>query len=563
MPGTNLTRAEADARSALLRVRSYRVELDLTGTGPTFGSTTVLRFACREPGAATFVDLVAAQVHEITLNGRPVDPAERYTDGRIHLTDLSAENELRVVADGHYMNTGEGLHRSVDPVDQRTYLFTHFEVPDARRVFATFEQPDLKGRFTFIVTAPRDWTVFSNSPTPEPDPVSEFASVWRFAETPPISTYVTAVVAGPYHVVRDTYRAKSGQVVPLAVACRASMASHLDATEILTVTKQGFDHYLELFDRPYPFAKYDQIFVPEYNLGAMENVGCVTVREEFIFRSRVTEARRSARANTLLHELAHMWFGDLVTMRWWDDLWLKESFATYVSVRCLAEATRWHAQAWTNFATDRKAWGYRQDQLPSTHPIVADIQDLQDVQVNFDGITYAKGAAVLRQLVAWVGTEAFFAGVRAYFDRHAWDSARLADLLAALTEASGRDLARWSRQWLTTAGPNTLRPEFTVTEAGRFASFAVRQEAPAEHPTLRSHRIAIGLYRRDGGRLVRARRVELDLSGARTEVPELVGEARPDLVLLNDDDLTYALIRLDPHSMATLARSIADIAESL
>jgi aminopeptidase N len=562
VPGTNLTRAEARERSGLVSAASYAVDLDFTGPGDTYRSTTVLRFSSAEVGAATFVDLVAPRVHDIVLNGVSLDPSTAYREGRIHLRDLAATNELRVVADCAYMNTGEGLHRTVDPVDGNVYLYTHFEVPEARRVFATFEQPDLKAPFTFTVTAPRTWTVLSNSPTPEPEPVSAAASVWRFAPTPPIATYLTAVVAGDYHVVRDTYAARSGQVVPLAVACRASAAAYLDPDEIFEVTKQGFDYYLETFARPYPFEKYDQIFVPEYNIGAMENAGCVTFREQYVFRSKVTEARRAARANTILHEMAHMWFGDLVTMRWWDDLWLKESFATYMGVRCQAEATRW-TDAWTTFANDHKANGQRQDRLPSTHPIVADIRDLEEVQINFDGITYSKGAAVLKQLVAWVGDTAFIDGVRRYFDRHAWGSTTLADLLAALEETSGRDLTDWSREWLQSAGPNTLRPEYEVDADGRFAGFAVLQSAPPEHPTLRSHRLAIGLYRRGGAGLTRVRRIELDVTGSRTEVPELLGERRPDLVLLNDDDLTYAAIRLDAHSMSTLMAAIGEFADSL
>jgi aminopeptidase N len=569
MPGTNLTRVEAAARGELLRIESYQVELDLSGSGEHFPSTTTIRFTATTPGAASFADLVAPRIRELTLNGRPLDPATVFVDGRIELPDLLADNELRVVADCAYMNTGEGLHRTVDPADKNTYLYTHFEIPEARRVFTTFEQPDLKASFAFTVTAPADWTVLSCSPTPDPEPAPGGMAIWRFAPTPRISTYLTAVAAGRYHLVQDSFTAASGQVVPLGVACRASLAPFLDPDDILEVTRQGFGYYLATFDQPYPFAKYDQIFVPEYNLGAMENVGLVTISEEYLFRSKVTDAAYQGRAETILHELAHMWFGDLVTMRWWDDLWLKESFATYVSLRCQAEVTRW-PHAWTVFANADKAWGMRQDQMPSTHPVVAEITDLDDVQLNFDGITYAKGAAVLKQLVAWVGADAFFAGMRTYFRRYAWGTTTLAELLAVLEQESGRDLGAWSRDWLCTAGPNTLRPEYTVDSDGRFTSFAVLQEAPAAHPTLRSHRIAIGLYGRAASagptgsdELVRRHRVELDIAGPRTEVPELIGQPRLDLVLLNDDDLTYAAVRLDPHSLSTVVSSVGGIADPL
>nr|AHE14614.1 aminopeptidase N [uncultured bacterium] len=561
VPGMNLTRDEARERARRLTVDSYDITLDLTSTGKTFGSTTVVRFSCSEPGGTTFVDLVAPRVHEITLNGRSLDPKAAFDGIRITLDGLAADNELRVAADCAYMNTGEGLHRFVDPVDGGTYLYTQFEVADARRVYACFEQPDLKATFTFTVTAPADWQVVSNSPTPEPEALREDVSTWRFTPTPRVSTYVTALVAGPYHVVRDVYR-NGGTEIPLGVFCRRSLAQFLDAEEILTVTKQGFDYFLGLFDYPYPFGKYDQLFVPEFNAGAMENAGCVTFLDDYVFRSKVTDASYERRAETILHEMAHMWFGDLVTMSWWDDLWLNESFATYASVVCQSETTRWR-HAWTTFANLEKTWAYRQDQLPSTHPIVADIRDLEDVEVNFDGITYAKGASVLKQLVAWVGREEFFEGVRRYFRRHEYGNTRLSDLLAALEETSGRDLSAWSAEWLETAGVNTLRPHLEVDADGVITAFGIGQEAPEQWPTLRSHRLAVGCYERTDAGLVCTRRVELDVVGPRTEVPELVGTRQPDLILLNDDDLTFAKVRLDDRSLATLTGAIGEFTDSL
>ncbi|GAA2389481.1 aminopeptidase N [Streptomyces glaucosporus] len=569
MPGTNLTRDEARERARLLEVDAYDIELDLSGAqeGGTFRSVTTVRFDAREAGDS-FIDLVAPTVHEVVLNGVPLDPAEVFADSRIALPGLVAgRNELRVVADCAYTNTGEGLHRFVDPVDQQAYLYTQFEVPDARRVFASFEQPDLKATFAFTVTAPEGWTVISNSPAPEPRD-----NVWRFEPTPRISTYITALIAGPYHSVHSVWESGKGdgRTVPLGVYCRPSLAEHLDADAIFEVTRQGFDWFEEKFGLPYPFAKYDQLFVPEFNAGAMENAGAVTIRDQYVFRSKVTDAAYETRAETILHELAHMWFGDLVTMEWWNDLWLNESFATYTSIACQAAApgSRW-PHAWTTFANSMKTWAYRQDQLPSTHPIMADIKDLDDVLVNFDGITYAKGASVLKQLVAYVGEDAFFRGVQTYFKRHAWGNTRLTDLLTALEETSGRDLRTWSRAWLETAGINVLRPEIATDDDGTITSFAVLQEAPAlpagakGEPVLRPHRIAIGSYALQDGRLVRTGRVELDVDGERTEVPELVGALRPDVILLNDDDLSYAKVRLDAESLATVTRHLGDFAESL
>ncbi len=563
MPGQNLTRDEAQRRAFLLSVDSYRVELDLAASETTFPSTTTVRFRCSEPGAETFADLVNATVHEVVLNGRTLDPGAVYADSRISLDDLQADNELRVVADCAYSRVGEGLHRFVDPVDGATYLYSQFEVPDARQMYTTFEQPDLKAAFELHVTAPGGWTVVSNAPTPPPEPVPGVAgvSVWRFAPTGPLSTYVTALVAGDYHAVRDVYTGPNGDI-PLGVFCRRSLAQHLDADDILEVTKQGFAFFEPLFDMAYPFDKYDQLFVPEYNMGAMENAGAVTLRDEYVYRSRQTAAAYEGRANTILHEMAHMWFGDLVTMRWWDDLWLNESFAEWAAHHSSAHATV-YTDAWTGFTNGRKNWAYKQDQQPSTHPIAADNEDLEAVEVNFDGITYAKGASALRQLVAWVGEDEFVAGLRTYFRRHAWGNTDLPDLLDALEEASGRELGSWAKEWLQTSGVNTMRPVFDVDDQGAYASFAIEQTAADLFPTLRRHRLAIGVYDRDGDRLVRRRRLELDVQGDRTEVPDLVGERRPDLLLLNDDDLTYTKIRLDDRSLATVVDGIADLADSL
>ncbi|MDT0165067.1 aminopeptidase N [Actinotalea sp. AC32] len=566
MPAENLTRAEARDRAAVVDVRSYDVALDLTTGDTTFASTTTVRFAGRA-GAATFVDLIAPVVHRVTLNGTDLDPALVVADSRILLEGLADENELVVVADCAYMNTGEGLHRFVDPVDGEVYLYSQFEVADSRRVFAVFEQPDLKATFRFTVTAPEHWTVISNSSTPEPVPAHDGAARWEFAPTPRLSSYVTAVVAGPYHRETGELTSSDGRTIPLGVLCRASLAQHLDAPDILDVTRAGFAFYEELFAMPYPFEKYDQIFVPEFNAGAMENAGAVTFLESYVFRSKVPEATVERRAVTILHELAHMWFGDLVTMRWWDDLWLNESFAEYASTLATAEATPWR-QAWTTFASMEKSWAYRQDQLPSTHPIVADIRDLEDVEVNFDGITYAKGASVLKQLVSWVGYEQFFAGVRAYFERHAWGNTQLRDLLVELEKTSGRDLGTWSGLWLERAGVTLLRPEVEVDDQGVITSFAVLQEAPAEHAHLRPHRLAVGGYdlveQPDGStRLERTLRVELDVDGERTEVAEMVGQERPALVLVNDDDLAYAKIRLDEQSLAVATDHLHAFGDSL
>ena len=562
MPGENLTRSEAQERRGVIDTRSYEIALDLTKGDEVFGSRSVVRFAGHE-GAATFIDLIARDVRQITLNGRDLDPAEVFHDSRIQLDGLAEENELVVDADCLYTNTGEGLHRFVDPVDGEVYLYSQFEVPDSRRVFAVFEQPDLKATFQFTVTAPAYWKVVSNSPTPEPITHDESkTATWGFAPTPRISSYITALVAGPYEEVRSELTNSEGRIIPLGVFARKSLWQHMDADYIFEKTRQGFAYYEEKFGYPYPFEKYDQLFVPEFNAGAMENAGAVTFTEVYVFRSKVTDAVKERRVVTILHELAHMWFGDLVTMKWWNDLWLNESFAEWASTIATAEATEW-TEAWTTFNAMEKTWAYRQDQLPSTHPVVAQINDLEDVQVNFDGITYAKGGSVLKQLAAWVGVDAFFAGVGAYFQKHAFSNTTLNDLLVELERTSGRDLSGWSKKWLETAGVNTLSPVIDEGADGLISRFAITQTAPADYPTIRPHRLGIGFYDLQDGALIRTHSLEIDVDGDLTEVPELKGFRRPDLVLLNDQDLAYAKIRLDDRSLATAIDHLADIADPL
>ncbi|GED97555.1 aminopeptidase N [Gordonia crocea] len=566
MTAPNLTRDQAAARRSVLTDVAYAIDLDLTdGAGKpgeqTFRSTTTIRFGAT-PGASTFVDLVAPQLISATLNGAPLVVDGYDEEVGLTLPDLAERNELVVVADCAYSNTGEGLHRFVDPADGAVYLYSQFETADAKRMFACFDQPDVKAVFDVTVTAPADWQVVSNGATASTTP-GDRGTVHVFAPTPLLSTYLVALIAGPYRRWTDTYSDEHG-TIDLGLFCRESLAPYMDEQRLFTETKQGFAFYHRNFGIPYAFGKYDQLFVPEFNAGAMENAGAVTFLEDYVFRSRVTNYLYERRAETVLHEMAHMWFGDLVTMAWWDDLWLNESFATFASVLCQAQATE-YTGAWTSFANVEKSWAYRQDQLPSTHPIAADIPDIAAVEVNFDGITYAKGASVLKQLVAYVGLEPFLAGLRDYFAAHKFANATFADLLAALERSSGRDLSEWGAQWLKTTGINVMRPDFEIGDDGTFTRFAILQEgaAPGAGET-RVHRMKVGIYGSDAdGKLVRRTVVELDIDGEHTEVDELVGVDAGELILLNDDDLTYASIRLDPDSLRVATERIADIADPM
>ncbi|MBW3603964.1 MAG: aminopeptidase N [Actinobacteria bacterium] len=571
-----LDRQDAADRADLLSDLAYDVELDLgDGRGETFRSTSTVRFTSATKGAATFIDLTAPEVLSVTLNGEEV-AADDYDGHRLHLMGLAAHNELVVVARCAFQRTGTGLHRFVDPADDAVYLHTQFEPFDAHTTYACFDQPDLKARFRLTVHAPSDWTVVSNEPVASRHTDEAGVDTWRFEATPPISTYITALVAGPLHaVVADE------TPVPMTLYCRASLARYLEPDEMFEIAGAGVEFYRRMFGHPYPFSKYDQLFVPEFNFGAMENAGCVTFSESYLFRSKVTDAERMARGATILHELAHMWFGNLVTMRWWGDLWLNESFATYVSFWALAEATRF-TDAWVQFVNSELTWAIRQDQLPTTHPIVADAHDTDTALNNFDGITYAKGALVLTQLVAWVGSDAFVDGLRDYFGRHAWGNATLDDFLTALEKTSGRALGRWARQWLQTTGVNTLELVTTTDDDGCYVAAEVRQHPPARHTgdrhgddgsgarhgdngdgQLRDQRIAIGLYDTDGDALVHRTTAELDVTGARTPVPTIVGHPVAALALPNDGLRSYAKVRLDDGSLDTLREHLGTIREPL
>lgn len=579
MSGSNLTRTEAEERKSVVTGPvHYAVSLDLTQGAKDFISKSTITFDAR-PGETTFVDLIADAVSSIDLNGESLDPQICFADSRIELPALSDHNVLTVVSTCQYSTTGEGLHRSVDPADGNVYLYSQFEVPDARRVYAVFDQPDIKATFDFDVNAPQSWIVTSNMPVKGTQDLggttaegtlgehpAESVKHWIFQTTPVMSSYLTAICAGPYAQWHTEYANEDGRIVTMAQYCRQSLAEDFakDVDYLFDVTKKGFAFYAKTWGVPYPYAKYDQIYVPEYNAGAMENIGMVTIRDSYVFGSKVTDALAERRVVTVLHELAHMWFGDLVTMKWWNDLWLNESFAEFMSSLCTAEATEWK-DSWATFTSGEKSWALVQDQMPTTHPITAPINDLHDTEVNFDGITYAKGASVLKQLVAYVGRDRFFKGINSYLNKYQYANATLADLLNELEVASGRDLKAWGRQWLEESGIDTIAADVTTSADGTISSMTLTQSAPAEHPVVRSQRMGIGFYDLNAatGKVTRSQSFELDVDGEKTTVPQVVGKKRPDFILLNDNDLTYAKLRFDDASREFAAENLYRFDDSL
>ena len=561
MPGTNIKQVEAAERSAIIKVSSYAIDLDLTTGAENFRVKTTVKFAGLKPGATTYIDCVGARVISAKLNGTDFDP--RFDGETIYLPALAAENVLEIEHDGVYSNSGEGLHRFVDPADNEVYLYTQFETGDARRMYACFDQPDQKATFAISTITPAHWEIISNYAVESTKDLGNQKKFTQFATSQVISTYVTAIVAGAYTSVHDEY--KGEKTIPLGIYARKSFFKHVDAENIFEVTKQGFAYFEKTFGLAYPFGKYDQIAVAEYNWGAMENVGCVTFHEDvLIFRSKVTERNYVSRATTIHHEMAHMWFGDLVTMQWWNDLWLNESFAEWASYQSVSESTK-YTEAWTEFNSLRKNWAYRVDQLTTTHPIATEMEDLDAVRTNFDGISYAKGASVLQQLVAHVGRDNFITGLRRYFAKHAFGNTTLKDLIDQLEAASGRDLTPWVATWLRTAGVNTLRP--VITQSGdTYTSLSIKQEAPTMpvgSTELRPHRLHVGLFDIQGEKLVRRTSVELDIAGALTEVTAFAGQKSADLVLINDKDQSYAKLRFDERSIATMKSHLGSLDDSL
>ncbi|MFD7990898.1 aminopeptidase N [Streptomyces mexicanus] len=551
-----LTRDEAQIRAQLLDVHRYTVDLDLTTGDDTFDSRTVIRFTVRtgtgtdtgQDGTDTFVELKPARLHSATLDGQPLDPG-RLTGNRLPLTGLTpGEHELRIDAAMRYSRTGEGMHRFTDPSDGATYVYTQLFMEDVQRVFAAFDQPDLKAVFDVTVKAPEGWTVLANGITEHTG-----GGVWKAATTPRISTYLVAVAAGPWHSVRTEHRG-----LPFGIHCRRSLAPHLDADaeEILDITRACFDRYHEKFDEPYPFDSYDQAFVPEFNAGAMENPGLVTFRDEFVYRSAVTDTERQTRAMVIAHEMAHMWFGDLVTLKWWDDIWLNESFAEYMGYQTTLEATRF-TEPWVEFGVTRKAWGYDADQRTTTHPVAPEaVPDTASALLNFDGISYAKGASALRQLVAWLGEKDFLAGINTHFRRHRFANATLADFIDSLASATDRDVHAWADAWLRTTGVDTL----TAALDARPGQWTLTLDRDGSRP----HRVTVGVYDRDlsdGRTLTLRERYETDVPHEGTPAPR--PGLRPALVVPNDLDLTYAKIRLDDTSLETALRGLSGIPDAL
>ncbi len=561
MSGTNITQIEAAERSELIKVSSYKIDLDLTTGAETFLVKTTVEFAGLKPGATTFIDCVGKRVISAKLNGADFDP--KFDGESIFLPAIAANNVLEIEHEGIYSNSGEGLHRFVDPADNEVYLYTQFETGDARRMYACFDQPDQKATFTISTITPKHWEVISNYGIEATKDLDGDRKHIQFATSQVISTYVTAIVAGPYMSVHDEY--KGEKTIPLGIYARKSFFKHVDAENIFKVTKQGFAYFEKTFGLAYPFGKYDQIAVAEYNWGAMENVGCVTFHEDvLIFRSKVTERNYISRATTIHHEMAHMWFGDLVTMKWWQDLWLNESFAEWASYMSVSESTQ-YKHAWTEFNSVRKNWAYRVDQMTSTHPIAVEMEDLDAVRTNFDGISYAKGASVLQQLVAHVGRDNFLAGLRKYFAKHAYKNTELSDLIVELEAASGKDLTTWVGTWLRTSGVNTLRPVITLN-GDNYASVSVKQEVPPMpigSKELRPHRLYVGLFDVKGDALVRRESIEVDVAGELTEIKEFAGKKAADLLLINDHDQTYAKLRFDERSVETMKKYLGQLDDSL
>jgi aminopeptidase N len=549
-----LARQEAEERAARLSSISYDLSLDLEAGAKTYRGDVAVGFS-HEGAGDTFLEFSGGTIERFEVNGAPVEP--EWSDHRLLLRGewLEADNLVRLAYENRYDHGGEGFHQFIDPQDGEEYLYTQFEPYQAHRLFPCFDQPDLKAAYRLTVDAPQGWRVVSSAAEVDGENLGDDRRRHHFEPSLAFSTYLFAVLAGPYQVVRDEHGG-----VPLGLYCRGSMLPHLEAEELFELTSQGLDFYGEFFARPYPFTKYDQIFVPEFNWGGMENVGAVAYTDLYLFRDRPTATDRLRRAEVILHELAHMWFGDLVTMRWWDDLWLNESFASYMAYLAVAEATRFDG-SWQNFHHRMKLWAYRQDELVTTHQIADEVPSTDEAFLNFDGITYGKGAAVLKQLVASIGLDGFRKGMRRYFEQYAFGNASLGDFLAALQEGSGLALQEWAEAWLRTRSLNGLACLWESDDS-RVTRLELRQSAPAEYPLLRPHFAEVAVLAEQDG-LLEVRALPAHIEGEEAEVPEAAGVPRPWMVVPNHGDHAYAKISLDARSLQAARTGLGKIVDPL
>ncbi len=549
-----LTQSEAEGRAARIAGAAYTLDIRLTRGAPTYRGDVTIQFPLSGEGD-TFLDFRGKTIERLEINGAVSEPD--WTGYRLTLpaAALREQNLVRVTYENEYDHTGDGLHQFIDPEDGEEYVYTNFEPYESHRLFPNFDQPDIKGSYMLAVTAPTQWEVITNSPEVAADAAGDGRVRRVYGPTARFSTYLFALVAGPYHAFRDRH----GDI-PLGFFARKSLVKYVDIDELFVITKQGLDFFASFFDYPYPFKKYDQVFVPEFNAGAMENVGAVTHSEFMVYRDLPTENQRSLRAEVILHEMAHMWFGDLVTMRWWNDLWLNESFASYMAYLAQTRATRFTA-AWQEFNARMKNWAYRQDQLVTTHAIAGRVADTDQTFLNFDGITYGKGAAVLKQLVATIGLDGFREGMRRYFRRHEYGNATLSQFLDALEEGAGRDLHEWARLWLETASLNTVSAAVEL-DGERVTSLRLTQTAPAGYPTLRPHALEVALGREEGGRIV-VESLPAEIAGAEAEVPAAVGRPSPAFVVPNHNDQTFAKVALDEASVGYLKQNLERVEDPL
>ena len=545
-PEKGLTQAEAARRAALVKDADYELALSVDGGKVDFTGHEVLRFSLSSPADGLTVDFTGGRIERLVVNGAAVEAPKPGLFFELPKASLRAGENVVLIDFSHpYSVDGAGLYRFKDPEDDRVYLYSNFEPYDANKMFPCFDQPDLKATFTATVEAPLDWKVVSTS-MEEKTSDAGARRTWTFAKTPRISSYVFSVHAGPYHVWTS-----SAGAIPLRLFARESLAKYIPSNEWLEITRQGLAFYGDYFALPYPFKKYDQLIVPDFNAGAMENVGAVTFSERYVFRSTPTLEDREDMAGTVLHEMAHMWFGDLVTMRWWNGLWLNESFATYMASLSTGRATRFR-RSWMTFFSSEKLWAYETDQRETTHPIEGSVPDTEQAFANFDGITYGKGASVLKQLAFFLGEDKFRDGVRRYLKKFSYGNAEEKDFFAAMSEASGSGLDAWTKEWLETTGVNTVRAEYACAK-GRVSSFALAQSSG--NGVLRSHRTAVALDSQEP--------VSVAYAGARTAVPALVGRPCPALVYPNHGDEDYVKVELDARSLEAVKSGIAALPDPL
>jgi aminopeptidase N len=557
-----LDQTYAAMRAQQLSNVSYQLSMEVDEQKPSFSGEVAISFTlAKANNSPVTLDFEGGEILSVNLNGNDISfQAEKWFLRFPPQQFNVPTNTLRIKFTHAYANAGDGLHRYKDAATGNVYLYSNFEPFNAHKMFPHFDQPNIKANFTLDVIAPASWQVVSTTREISITNVNE-KKHWQFPATPKMASYVFSMHAGPYTVWEDNSGA-----IPLRLFARQEVAQYVDYKEWFLFTQQSFAFFNNYFSLPYPFKKYDQLIVPDFNSGAMENIGAVTFNEFYVGRGKKTDLERMKYGNVIAHEMAHMWFGDLVTMSWWNGLWLNESFATYMSYLAQEKSSQFGEKIWDVFFIGTKQWAYTSDQQVTTHPIELSVDNTAEAFANFDGITYGKGASVLKQLAYYVGEENFRKGVVKYLKKYSYSNTQLVDFMSEIAKASQRDLSDWAYEWLYQAGLNSIQLHYTCEQTKQddiVQSMLLTQSAPDAWPILRRQKIQVGLFNLQDETLVSSARFPLVYRGVSTPINAADKLPCPAFAYPNIGDMGYAKVMLDEKSLSFIKNHFASVDASL